>query len=101
VSVSFTSSSSITIQNPHAQCQGATTQPFTSSGGSFSAATVSGAAAVLEDEFPTATTAQVVAALLNGATTDVTPAGKINGNRELNLSGAILQLQGLTGANRP
>ncbi len=95
VSVSFTSSSSLTIQNPHAQCQGPATQPFTSSGGSFSTATVSGAAAVLEDEFPTATTAQVVAALLNGATTDVTPAGKINGNRELNLAGAIAQLQAL------
>jgi hypothetical protein len=93
VTVSFTGAQSVTIQNLVAQCQGPTAQPFTSSGGSYSTATVSGAAAVLEDEFPQATTAQVVAAILNGATTDVTPAGKIAGNRELNLAGAIQQLQ--------
>jgi Subtilase family len=84
----------VTTQNLIAQCQGPTTQPFTSSGGSFSAATVSGAAAVLEDTYPTATTAQIVAAILNGATFDVTPAGSINGNRELNLAGAEAQLGG-------
>lgn len=93
VTVSFTGAQSLTIQNLVAQCQGAAAQPFTSSGGSFATATVSGAAAVLEDEFPQATTAQVVAAIMNGATTDVTPTGKIAGNRELNLAGAIQQLQ--------
>jgi hypothetical protein len=95
VSVSFTGTSNLTIKNTIAQCQGPTTQPFTSSGGSFSAATVSGAAALLEDEFPQATTAQIVSAILNGATTDVTPAGAISGNRELNVAGAtqILQAQ--------
>jgi hypothetical protein len=93
VSVSFTGASGLTIQNPLAQCQGSTTQPFTSSGGSFSAATVSGVAALLEDEFPQATTAQIVSAILNGATTDVTPAGQISGNRELSLAGATQQLQ--------
>jgi hypothetical protein len=93
VSVSFTGASGLTIQNQIAQCQGSSTQTFTSSGGSFSAATVSGVAALLEDEFPQATTAQVVSAILNGATTDVTPAGQISGNRELNLAGAIQQLQ--------
>jgi Subtilase family len=92
VTVSFTGASGLTIQNLIAQCQGPTTQPFTSSGGSFAAATVSGAAAILETQFPQATTSQIVAALLNGATTDVTPAGKIQGNRELNLNGAIQQL---------
>jgi hypothetical protein len=95
VSVSFTGASALTIQNQVAQCQGPTTQPFTSSGGSFSAATVSGVAAMLEDQFPQATTAQIVSAILNGATTDVTPAGKISGNRELNVAGAIQQLQAL------
>jgi hypothetical protein len=93
VTVAFSGASKLTIQPPIAQCQGPTTQPFTSSGGSFSAATVSGAAAYLEDMFPQATTAQVIAALLNGATTDVTPAGEISGNRELNLQGAVAQLQ--------
>jgi len=95
VSVSFTGASGLTIQNQVAQCQGPTTQPFTSSGGSFSAATVSGVAAMLEDQFPQATTAQIVSAILNGATTDVTPAGQISGNRELNVAGAIQQLQKL------
>jgi subtilase family protein len=93
VSVSFTGASGLTIQNPIAQCQGGTTQPFTSSGGSFSAAAVSGAAAQLEDEFPQATTAQIISAILNGATTDVTPAGLISGNRELSLAGATQILQ--------
>jgi hypothetical protein len=93
VSVSFAGASGLTIQNPVAQCQGASTQPFTSSGGSFSAATVSGAAAQLEDEFPQATTAQIVSAILDGATTDVTPAGQISGNRELSLAGATRLLQ--------
>jgi hypothetical protein len=92
VTVSFTGAAGLTISNLIAQCQGPTTQPFTSSGGSFAAATVSGAAAILETQFPQATTSQIVAALLNGATTDVTPAGKIQGNRELNLNGAIQQL---------
>jgi hypothetical protein len=92
VTVSFTGAGSLTIQNLVAQCQGPTAQPFTSSGGSFATATVSGAAAVLEDEFPQATTAQIVAAILNGARTDVTPVGKISGNRELDLNGAIQQL---------
>jgi subtilisin family serine protease len=93
VSVSFTGASGLTIQNPIAQCQGGTTQSFTSSGGSFSAAAVSGVAALLEDEFPQATTAQIVSAILNGATTDVTPAGLISGNRELSLAGATQILQ--------
>jgi subtilase family protein len=93
VSVSFSGASRLTIQNPIAQCQGASTQPFTSSGGSFSAATVSGVAAQLEDEFPQATTADIVSAILNGATTDVTPAGQISGNRELSLAGATRLLQ--------
>jgi hypothetical protein len=92
VTVSFTGATKLTISGLIAQCQGPATQSFTSSGGSFATATVAGAAAVLESDFPQATTAQVVAALLNGATTDVTPAGKINGNRELNLNGAIQQL---------
>lgn len=93
VTVSFSGASNLTIQNTIAQCQGPTTQPFTSSGGSFSAATVSGAAALLEDEFPQATTAQIVSAILNGATADVTPAGAISGNREFNLDGATQILQ--------
>ncbi len=97
VTVSFTGASGLTIQNLIAQCQGPTTQPFTSSGGSFATATVSGAAAVLEDQFPQATTAQIAAAILNGAKTDVTPAGKIQGNRELDLNGAIQQLTPKTG----
>lgn len=87
VTVSF-SGGSVTTKNRHAMCQGPTTQPYTSSGGSFAAATVSGAAAVLEANCPSATTAQVKAALLAGAVTDVTPAGKISGNRELSLAGA-------------
>jgi hypothetical protein len=93
VSVSFAGASGLTIENPIAQCQGASTQPFTSSGGSFSAATVSGVAAQLEDEFPQATTADIVSAILNGATTDVTPAGQISGDRELSLAGATQLLQ--------
>jgi Subtilase family len=93
VTVSF-SGGDVTTQNLIAQCQGPTTQPFTSSGGSFAAATVSGAAAVLEDIYPTATTAQIKAAILNGATFDVTPAGSIDDNRELNLAGAEAQLGG-------
>ena len=88
------SGGSVTTQNLIAQCQASTTQPFTSSGGSFAAATVSGAAAVLEDIYPTATTAQIRTAILNGATFDVTPAGSISGNRELNLAGAEAQLGG-------
>jgi hypothetical protein len=50
---------------------------------------------MLEDQFPQATTAQIVSAILNGATTDVTPAGQISGNRELNAAGAVQQLQTL------
>jgi Subtilase family len=87
VAVSF-SGGSVTTKNRHAMCQGPTTQPYTSSGGSFAAATVSGAAAVLVANCPSATTAEVKAAILGGAATDVTPAGKISGNRELSLSGA-------------
>jgi hypothetical protein len=93
VTVSF-SGGSVTTQNLIARCQGSATQPFTSSGGSFAAATVSGAAALLEYLYPTATTAQIKSAILNGATPDVTPAGKISGNRELNLAGAEAQLGG-------
>jgi hypothetical protein len=93
VTVSF-SGGSVTIKNLQAQCQGATPQPFTSSGTSFATATVSGAAAVLETLYPTATTNQIKSAILNGATPDVTPAGKISGNRELNLAGAEAQLAG-------
>ena len=95
VSVTFTGASGLTIQTPITQCQGPTAQPFTSSGGSFSTATVSGAAAFLEDEFPAATTPPVVAANQKGATTDETPAGAHSRNRELNLAAAeaLLRLE--------